>query len=267
VRSILTVIDTTGLIPDNETDNRERLRRVLEFISKLDHDESLSHKVQSDDVARLEARAIGKPKSRGELKNGELLKTAEHKFDVTRELLEHGVLLPEHVPIVCPSFAASDLATLRDERSKPVDYHGCDELAGHDAWSICDYLRDALLWPTESVFIDKEAFGTYYRAQLYATLTTRCPSTIGLFACVNPPPQLYLHPRADRERNDPRGYRQVNVHAVDEVLDKDPLVIKRNYRKVYQWAQRVSPVAILFLSKKWVNSPNCTDELDDLITL
>ena len=46
-----------------------------------------------------------------------------------------------------------------------------------------------------------------------------------------------------------------------------PLVIKRNYRKVYQWAQRVSPVAILFLSKEWVKSHNCIYELDDLIKL
>ena len=62
----------------------------------------------------------------------------------------------------------------------------CDEKAGHDARSICDYLRNTLLWPTESVFIDNEAFATYYhyQAQPYATLTTRYPSTIGLFASV-----------------------------------------------------------------------------------
>ena len=49
--------------------------------------------------------------------------------------------------------------------------------------------------------------------------------------------------------------------------DKPPLLIRRNYRKVYQWAQRVSSVAILFLSKAWVNTPNCRCELDDLIDL
>ena len=49
--------------------------------------------------------------------------------------------------------------------------------------------------------------------------------------------------------------------------DKPPLLIRRNYRKVYQWAQRVSSVAILFLSEAWVNTPNCKCELDDLIDL
>ena len=57
------------------------------------------------------------------------------------------------------------------------------------------------------------------------------------------------------------------MDVVEEVEHKSPLVIKRNYRKVYQWAQRVSPVAILFLSTEWVKSANCRFELDDLIGL
>ena len=269
VRSIRTVVDTSGLIPDNEKDHRELLHRVLEFIRQLEHDDS-NRDVRKDDPG-IPARAIGKQASRGALKNYELQTTAQHAahgHDVTRELLEHGVLLPEYVPIVCPSFAASDLAMLKDERGKPVkvsvahdgtrvrddkhgevDFNGCDEKAGHDAWSICDYLRDALLWPTESIFIDSEAFGTYFQG-------------------LDRPPQLYLHPRDGPPHSPPhRLYRQLNVDVVEEVEHKSPLVIKRNYRKVYQWAQRVSPVAILFLSTKWVNSANCRLELDDLIGL
>ena len=82
------------------------------------------HNVPSDRPRALAARAIGKPPSRGALKNGELLKTAEHDFDVTRE---HGALLPEHVPIVCPSFAASDLAMLKDKSGNPVKFSEADD--------------------------------------------------------------------------------------------------------------------------------------------
>jgi hypothetical protein len=238
----------SGFEQSSETHKRELLRRILQFVGRL--------RVGSEPAIQLSfrkadeaARCIGKLESRGTLsEDGQLQPTANHFFDVTQELLDHGVLLPEHVPIVCPSFAGIDLAkqiidgtgNAENHRSGvEVDRDGCDEIAGHDAWGICDYLRDALLWPTESIFIDNEAFGDYHQ-----------PSGD------REPPRLYLH------RN-----RQFNVHVVDEGNDKSHLIIKRNYRKVYQWAQRVSPVAILFISKEWVKSDNCTNELDDLIVL
>jgi len=149
--------------------------------------------------------------------------------------------VPEHVPIVSTSFAARDLATRRDAQGNPIDYHGCDEKAGHDPWGFCDHVRDVLRWPTGSIFIDKEAFGTYYQR-------TDPPQRPRLYLCGSPS-------------------RQFHVDVVVEDEDKPPLLIKRNYRKVYQWAQRVSSVAILFLSEAWVNTPNCRCELDDLIDL
>ena len=33
--------------------------------------------------------------------------------------------------------------------------------AGHDPWGVCDFLRDWLEWPKDSIFIDSEVFGTY----------------------------------------------------------------------------------------------------------
>jgi hypothetical protein len=50
---------------------------------------------------------------------------------------------------------------------------------------------------------------------------------------------------------------------VDEETD-DHTTVKRNYRSVYKWAQRNSPVNLFFLSKEWLQSENCTVELDDM---
>ena len=124
VRSILTVVDKSD--PGQRKGQPSAPPSGSRIISLLKHDESI-HNVPSDRPRAFAARAIGKPPSRGALKNGELLKTAEHDYDVTRALLEHGVLLPEHVPIVCPSFAASDLAMLKDKSGYPVKFSEADD--------------------------------------------------------------------------------------------------------------------------------------------
>jgi hypothetical protein len=64
------------------------------------------------------------------------------------------------IPLVCPSFASKDLSA-NSVDGKMTDKCGTDESAGHDPWSICDYIRDYLKWPTESMFLDSECFGYY----------------------------------------------------------------------------------------------------------
>ena len=41
--------------------------------------------------------------------------------------------------------------------------------------------------------------------------------------------------------------------------------MQNNYRGVYKWAQRVSPVLLYFFSAGWQDSPNCLVELDDIL--
>ena len=53
------------------------------------------------------------------------------------------------------------------------------------------------------------------------------------------------------------------LQMVDEKTD-DHTTVKRNYRSVYKWAQRNSPINLFFLSKEWLQSDNCTVELDDM---
>lgn len=73
-----------------------------------------------------------------------LMLTSVHKGDVTAELLKQGARMPKCLPLICTSFAGADLAAKSDPRSK----------AGGDPWSVCDYLRDSLKWPSDAVFID-----------------------------------------------------------------------------------------------------------------
>lgn len=80
-----------------------------------------------------------------------LAPTASHQGDVTQALLKADARLPACIPLVCTSFAAKDLASRSHPKAK----------AGGDPWSICDYLRDSLMWPSDAIFIDAEQFGMY----------------------------------------------------------------------------------------------------------
>lgn len=84
-----------------------------------------------------------------------LMKTKDFCRDITQDLIRNGAILPEHVPVVCPSFAGENLL----DPNNPDNRNGHDANAGHDPWSILDYIRDALLWPSDAVFIDAECFG------------------------------------------------------------------------------------------------------------
>jgi hypothetical protein len=82
--------------------------------------------------------------------------TETYKFDTTQALRRRGALLPQYVPLVCPSFASRDLACDPDN---PDNRNGHDGRAGRDPWSILDFIRDSLYWPSDAIFIDSECFG------------------------------------------------------------------------------------------------------------
>lgn len=82
--------------------------------------------------------------------------TETYKGDTTQALRRCGALLPQYVPLVCPSFASRDLARDPDNPDSRNGHHG---RAGRDPWSILDYIRDSLYWPSDAIFIDSECFG------------------------------------------------------------------------------------------------------------
>ena len=89
------------------------------------------------------------------LEDGRLTRTESFHGDITQGLRRHGALLPKHVPIVCPSFASNDLRDPDNDSNRK----GHDKHSGRDPWSILDYIRDALMWPSDAIFIDAECFG------------------------------------------------------------------------------------------------------------
>jgi hypothetical protein len=180
----------------------------------------------------------------GSLTEGRLIASIDHQGDITQDLIRIGAKLSAHVPIVTPSFASKDLAF------NGKNFDGCDNRAGRDPWGICDYIRDNLYWPTDAIFIDTEQFSTYCHPaeDWYDKATDNIPART-----YNITPESYP--------GIPSG--TYNVHMVDEKTD-DHTTVKRNYRSVYKWAQRNSPINLFFLSKEWLQSDNCTVELDDM---
>eukprot|EP00045_Choanoeca_perplexa_P019387 m.294188 g.294188 ORF g.294188 m.294188 type:complete len:561 (-) comp39772_c0_seq1:69-1751(-) len=162
-----------------------------------------------------------------------LLKVASAR-GLTRALIDHGVKMPEHVPQVCASFATQNLAS--DGRS----HDGHDGAAGHDPWSICDYLRESLYWPKDTIYIDKEQVGMYMYERGHTNSYTN-----------NQDVRPWCRPGT------------FETEPVDEARD----VPQRNYRSVYKWAQRSSKLQLIFVSRDYLLSANCIVELQDCITL
>jgi hypothetical protein len=98
--------------------------------------------------------------------------------------------------------------------------------AAVEPWAICDYLREALSWPTDVIYIDAEQAGMY-NVDPYVAATGR----------------HHLHG---------------TVHGTD-----DGRVGSRNWKAQYSWAQRQADVQLIFLSSTWLASMYCCGELAD----
>ena len=188
----------------------------------------------------------------GSFEGKRLILTRKHVGDVTQDALAEGVWLPNHVPLVCPSFASRDLA-VRMADGRPLDFYGDDSRAGHDPWGICDYIRDSLHWPSESVFLDSECFGTYCH------WTQKEEAQKGYY-------NTEARTRTRGGGSNGMAVGPFRVAKIDEKTDSWRSV-KRNYRTVYTWAQRLSPVLLFFLSVEWARTPNCRVELLDVLAL
>eukprot|EP00730_Choanoeca_flexa_P015811 TRINITY_DN7341_c0_g1_i1.p1 TRINITY_DN7341_c0_g1~~TRINITY_DN7341_c0_g1_i1.p1 ORF type:complete len:510 (+),score=82.05 TRINITY_DN7341_c0_g1_i1:79-1530(+) len=146
----------------------------------------------------------------------------------TGAMLDTGAWMPEHVPLVCVSFASGDLA------SNDKDLDGHDGAAGHDPWSICDYIREDLHWLKDSIYIDKEQVGCY---------ADRCRRT-------------YTNGKE-------RPWCKPGTFVLDAEVHEGNKP-QRNFRGVYKWAQRVSQMEFVFLSSSYLKSSACKAEMDDL---
>ena len=67
------------------------------------------------------------------------------------------VRMPVYKPHVVASFCSNNLVGNHNESFETVDA----SRAGAEPWAICDYIREALLWPKDFLFIDAEQAGMY----------------------------------------------------------------------------------------------------------
>ena len=160
----------------------------------------------------------------GTLEKGLLRKTASFDADTTASLLAAGAKMPEHVPLVTPSFATRDL--VNNGTNSDGTFAGGDfgELsgAGRDPWSVCDFLRDALHWPRDAIFIDSEQFGFYAHPADFAQGQSLTYVEDGTWRPWCAEGSFEVEPKDDTKEGRLRP--------------------QRNYRGVFKWAQRVSPV-------------------------
>ena len=195
----------------------------------------------------------------GTFEDQKLLRVEDFESDVTQDMLRRGLKLPEHVPLVTPSFATKDLINTKKlnpdgsfaggdishqtTRSGKIEGSG----AGRDPWSVCDYLRDSLCWPRDSIFIDAEQFGIYAHPEDWAGGQSDSYTETGKL----------------------RPWTAQGTFTVERTIEDSGKtmegLLQRNYRGVYKWAQRVSPVLLYFFSAGWTDSDNCRVELDDIL--
>ena len=87
----------------------------------------------------------------------------------TERYVKGSVRMPFWKPWVTVSFAARDL------QGSGV---GCDDVddskAGKEPWGLCDYLRDAMIWPQDFIYIDAEQCG-WYNVDEYVIMTSIHP--------------------------------------------------------------------------------------------
>jgi hypothetical protein len=141
--------------------------------------------------------------------------------------------MPVYKPHVVVSFAGHDLVgSPRDPRPDP-------SRAGAEAWAICDYIREALHWPMDFIYIDAEQAGLYdvdhYEYK---------------------PGPLY-------GRHILRG-TDTDMPHIEELFEDIPEG-KRNWKAQFEWARQIAEVMLLFLSSSWFCSTNCCRELADYI--
>jgi hypothetical protein len=79
-----------------------------------------------------------------------------------RAPVEGSVRMPAFYPKVCVSFRATDLVG-SGAGANDVGHLDASKGrgAGAEPWAICDYLRDALGWPMDFLFIDAEQAGMH----------------------------------------------------------------------------------------------------------
>ena len=147
----------------------------------------------------------------------------------TERYVKGSVRMPFWKPWVCVSFAAKDL------QGSGV---GCDDVddskAGKEPWGLCDYLRDAMIWPQDFMYIDAEQCG-WYNVDEYVMFC-------GHYSLNRLTQQKH---RYDWRTDTHKGYR--------------------NWKRAYTWAQRESVVMLYFMSKSWLSSPNCIGELSNFV--
>jgi len=73
-----------------------------------------------------------------------------------KRFVKGSIRMPFWKPWVCVSFAAKDLQG-SGVGCSDVD----DSKAGKEPWGLCDYIRDALVWPQDFMYIDAEQVGWY----------------------------------------------------------------------------------------------------------
>jgi hypothetical protein len=71
--------------------------------------------------------------------------------------VDGSVRMPAYRPHVVASFCSANLVGDHNKSFGTVNARR----AGAEPWAICDYIRDALCWPMDFLFIDAEQAGMY----------------------------------------------------------------------------------------------------------
>eukprot|EP00942_MAST-04A_sp_MAST-4A-sp1_P014468 g14468.t1 len=156
------------------------------------------------------------------------------------------VRMPMWKPFVCVSFPGKGLRGRNFKRGRADSALTNIETdkAGREPWAVCDYIRDALYWPTDFMFIDFEQVGSY-NVDHYDEKEKKH------FLCGS---------KLMKTRDESNGYRiwQKSRKRGDGY---------RNWKRVFTWAQEESKLNLFFISSVWLQSPYCLGELADLIKL
>jgi hypothetical protein len=152
-----------------------------------------------------------------------------------------GIRIPFYYPLVTCSFASKNLS---GDPAKRIE--ASDSLAGRDPWSICDYLRDSLKWPSCLIFIDAEQCGGYDLDHYH--LDEKCiegdPSK----------PCPFWEAGSAHERG------TCGCEANPQFGEHDG---SRNWKALFQWAQQSSHVMLYCISDDFFASDNCKNEFQD----
>ena len=175
--------------------------------------------------------------------------------------VEGSIRMPFWKPWVCASFASKDLVgsgAWKDDVG--------DEKAGSEPWGICDFLRDALGWPRDFIYIDAEQVGMYdVDPYMFDNATKR-----------------HIHARVDKTLADLQSTicstkwespenarakrRRDRVLKIDHGGDADKRALGwRNWKRCYLWAQECCSAMVFFISRPWMESINAVNELVDFV--